>query len=136
MEGHLDNRAFWNNPNNARAPKDSKDDSALGTMDYLQNDICKTWVYLLRACEAGGKNWTPKIGKGLLGKRLFEEILRVAASSHALLFNHFLPVVMTIRIAYGSAAGTWGGARRSPRPLPHTSLPPISLSSSTPMTCS
>ena len=97
MEGHLDNMAHWANPANARAPKESKDDASPGSMDYLQSDWVKTNVYLLRACEVGGpkREWTPRIGKGLLGKNysfclLFSD--KVWNSVNILISNCFIVV--------------------------------------------
>ena len=61
LEGHLENMAYWANPKNERPVKPSHDDATPGTMQYLEADKVKTFVYLLRACDTFDTAVGPKI---------------------------------------------------------------------------
>ena len=82
-----------------------------GTMGALRGDA-RWWVYLARGCDEFRVDLCP----GLLGKDLFDGLRRVGDAARALLTQVGFPVPISNRIAYGFAAGTWGG--RDPDHLP------------------
>ena len=68
---------------------------------------------------AGGDTFHVGLGPALLGRELFDGLRRAGDAARTLLTQIGFPVPISNRVAYGLAAGTWGGGTRitlSPTP--------------------
>ena len=75
-----------------------------GTLGALRGD--SRWlVFLARGCDTFQVGLCP----ALLGRELFDGLRRAGDAARGLLTQVGFPVPISNRIAYGMAAGTWGG---------------------------
>ena len=72
-------------------------------------------MYLARGCDS----FTVTMCPGLLGRDLFDGLRRAGDAARVLLTQVGFPVPISNRVAYGCAAGTWGG-RDADHVSPHS----------------
>ena len=75
-----------------------------GSLGYLRGQV-RLLVFLARACDT----FTVTLCQGQLGRELYDDLKRAGDVGRSLMSQIGFPNVMTNRLAYGLAAGAWGG---------------------------
>ena len=84
--------------------KDDDKNNGEGILGYLKNHD-KYFVFLARNCDRHGDAFCA----GVLGRDLFDSLRRACDVARNVVMERGFPVPISNRIAYGIAAGTWGG---------------------------